>query len=436
MKNKIVEIRNLIAENKMDIALNKLEWLSDNNAKKYRNTIVILKRRFIDLEDKELKGIIKKDDKEIEINKIANAILEIIDNIESHPKADRYKKRVSREKVIMLAGAGLSDYLGYDIIVNLPVLINEKIKEKTNERYSEAASWVKEIWEQAIPAGTVENVINQLNLYYDNTLYYEKSDILKKKLPLKGEGEITNAKKTWKLALELCYDILYEKYNQECFKYCENTNKFVEQVKNLCSTNSDNNLYIFTTNYDCLFQAMTYVDVIVNQINIFSRINSKGAFDGERWYKHKKGKVSLAKKDELNLPSVFVERLHGCVSWQRDSSVKYGMREVSGNHKKLMGLKLTSNQLGEHIAFSSAFNHFRDRLDLCQKLVVWGHSFRDIEVLIEIVRTHDKNEYKIEFIDKVKFKGRLEENIRKTLSGKLEQRFADNISLKRSKYQL
>ena len=442
MKKATNKIKNQLAKNELDEALKDLEKFDSENKRRYRKTILLLQRRLSDIKNKEVKGIIGAEEVGVEKNKITESIFEIAANIESTAKAGDYIDSLSREKTILLAGAGLSDFLGYKIILDLPKLIKPKVEERSNQRYKESEVLIKEIWENTVSSKTVENVINKLNAYFEHTNYYQDNHIIRRKLPLKDLGEIVNARMTWETSLELCYHILFEQYNHGQFKYAANVPRFLNYIKRLCKENSDNLLYVFTTNYDCLFQALSYEESVVNQVNLLTRINPLGEFDGENWFKHKLGKIThITGTEELDLPSILVERLHGCVSWYFDSSIKYGMREdlskTPTSFKKInMGLKLTSGELGEQIAFSTAFNHFRRRLGRCEKLIIWGHSFRDLEVLVEIVRTYDKGRFEIEVIDCVNFLSSLEGNIRRTLSNKLESRIADDISLIRADFKL
>jgi hypothetical protein len=101
-----------------------------------------------------------------------------------------------------------------------------------------------------------------------------------------------------------------------------------------------------------------------------------------------------------------------CTSWETSLNCRDCYDKDSYNHKQIikkspmkeiedsnklnqMAIKLISDEkIGLKPAFSYAFEQFDDILNRCDNLLIWGHSFRDLQVLKSII-TSIKNNKKL-----------------------------------------
>jgi hypothetical protein len=156
-----------------------------------------------------------------------------------------------------------------------------------------------------------------------------------------------------------------------------------------------------------------------SDLNFYSHINNEnGAFENQ-WYV-----ITRAFLKERN-PNIYLHRLHGCVGWFFDTAYPYGVREVFGTGGELtindqnmlnqMAIKLLADEMiGNRPAFSLAFEEFRNALEQCDKVIVWGHSFRDREVIRCMINACEKREetpFQIYYIDPYMTENRAHQNM-------------------------
>jgi SIR2-like domain len=289
------------------------------------------------------------------------------------------------EGVILLTGAGASAYLGLrtlesivDPISGVRIPLNDKVSETIQ------STW-KKVKASKGRGATFEEVIGQLNEYLrcaDLMAHdYVFNSVLGQVPYQVATGEFA---KIWEDALMECYSIMLEFYgpnrimtDNKAFNY------IIEFLKSLGTINQ-NRLHIFTTNYDCSYHVIASN---TNKLSFVTHIeNEKSGHFRDTWY------YTRPDLKNKNTPLVYLHRLHGCVAWFSDSKAPYGLYEIYGAGDELvisdpkylnqMKIKLVSSeQIGTNPAFSLAFNEFYDQLKSCKVLLVWGHSFRDIEVL-------------------------------------------------------
>ena len=161
--------------------------------------------------------------------------------------------------------------------------------------------------------------------------------------------------------------------------------------------------------------------------HISNEDDEKGVFK-ENWSNIRKD------LDGKSLPKIFIHRLHGCIAWFNNPDKNGGPSDTSeklgaGGEDALyitdvelhdMCIKLTESQLmGTNRVFSSAFKEFRQQLRNVNTLLVWGYSFRDLEVT-RLINTalfeRAENPFKIYYIDPYLTTYAAGQHIRKTLS--------------------
>jgi hypothetical protein len=189
----------------------------------------------------------------------------------------------------------------------------------------------------------------------------------------------------WKQALTKCYRILLEEYGPN--RINSESKQFAVTVDLLAKLAQRNggNIHIYTTNYDCSFQVLA---TNCDKLKFLTHIDDKTGRFTDTW--HHGNQTNL-----LKLPRVYIHRLHGCIAWFNVSDPAVGgsvIREVYGAGSNLeivdddflhqMCIKLISSQLvGTNQAFASAFDEFCSHLRVAQILLIWGYSFRDLEVV-------------------------------------------------------
>jgi hypothetical protein len=292
-------------------------------------------------------------------------------------------------KVILLAGAGASAYLGVpalDQLLKRAILgIDDiSIDEEVVERIRRTSQMVV-----AAPPGlrnkaVFEEVIVKLKEYWaisetlrTDSLFQHEFGQMPSEV---GSGHLAGK---WKAALTQCYRVLLHYYGPAKIAERNQSAEF-QTILRLLRTLTEHNggrLHIYTTNYDCSYQVLASN---CQNICFMSHIHNKTGRFSEGWYNLRPD------LEDFELPKVYVHRLHGCVGWFTSNG---GLaEEIYGSGSDLeivdddklpsMCLKLVTSQLvGTNPVFASAFEEFCSHLKDIDILLVWGYSFRDLEVL-------------------------------------------------------
>lgn len=327
------------------------------------------------------------------------------------------------EAVILLTGAGASASLGLrtlesivDPISGVRIPLDGKVSETIQ------STW-KKVKASKRREATFEEVIGQLNEYLQcaNLMAHDHvfSSVLGQVPYQVATGEFA---KTWEDALMECYGIMLEFYGPNRINKDGRAFHYViEFLKFLASRNQDR-LHVFTTNYDCSYHVMASN---TSKLSFVTHIeNEKSGHFRDTWY------YTRPDLKSKNIPLVYLHRLHGCVAWFSDSKAPYGLYEIYGAGSDLtisepkylnqMKIKLVSSeQIGTNPAFSLAFNEFYDQLKSCKTLLVWGHSFRDVEVLRAIKNAIETRTTPLEilYLDPYMTEEEAIQRIRQTLAG-------------------
>ena len=155
---------------------------------------------------------------------------------------------------------------------------------------------------------------------------------------------------------------------------CNYTLSFLSSLANI----NGGSLHLFTTNYDCSLKTLALKK---RALSIYDHISNNLVFE-KGWFGDKR----------RNTNSVYLHNLHGCVTWSTDSGrgiggvfemVKSPTESAFDDCPTIdkMGIKLVTESTIQNPAFAMAFQELREALQLCECLVVWGHSFGDIELL-------------------------------------------------------
>lgn len=157
-------------------------------------------------------------------------------------------------------------------------------------------------------------------------------------------------------------------------------------------------------------------------VSFLTHINNENGEFEEKWF------AANPNIEGLDLPQIYVHRLHGCVAWYTDDPTPFRVVEAYGSGDILeildddylsrMCIKLVVSQLiGENPAFVLGFREFSDHLKNAKILLVWGYSFRDLEVLRSINLTFfsRKTPLRIYYIDPFLKEMEANKNIHSTL---------------------
>jgi hypothetical protein len=175
----------------------------------------------------------------------------------------------------------------------------------------------------------------------------------------------------------------------------------MELLKALAEINAGQ-IHVYTTNYDCSFQVLATNST---EITFLTHIDSENGRFRENWYSS-----SPSAKSETS--HIYVHRLHGCVGWFNESAAPNQgtiVREVYGAGSDLeiddddfldqMCIKLIASQLiGTNPAFASAFEEFCSDLRKTKLLLVWGYSFRDLEVVRAINHAFSERKFPLQIL--------------------------------------
>lgn len=299
-----------------------------------------------------------------------------------------------KQRVILLAGAGASNHLGLPDLNSLLQRaglgddeVGDLIRDTRNSIESEPSRYKKAVFEELIVK--IRN--------YLHTAFSLRSDhTLRKILPgLPSSVDSGSAERILKQALTRCYRVLLDQYGPNRIDpHSEEFKATLSLFSELARLNNGE-LHVFTTNYDCSYQVLASAR---SNLRFLSHIDNGNGRFSERWF------FSQPDLENASGDLIYVHRLHGCVGWFNtcidpdvmDMGMNCGsIREIWGSGSKLdigdddylhnMCIKLLAAQLvGSNPVFSSAFEEFTHHLRKTAKLLVWGYSFRDLEVMRHI----------------------------------------------------
>lgn len=325
--------------------------------------------------------------------------------------------------ITLLVGAGASVHLGLptlDDLLKRAVLGNDEVAERIRQTRNSIEAAPKR-YKTAVFEELIVQIKDYLRMTHvmkiDNTYRREINSI-----PYDFDNGQIESK--WKKALSKCYRVLLDEYGPS--KIDPSSESFfvtIELLKKISELNG-NSLQIFTTNYDCSYQVL---GSNTDELNVFSHIDNKNGRFKDNWFPQERDL-------EEDIPSVFIHRLHGCVAWYVMSGGGDCFKEDCGVVEEVWGagddliiedddylnnmcIKLIASQLlGTNPVFSSSFEEFEAHLENTQILLVWGYSFRDLEVLRQInhICATSKNHFRIFYLDPYLSENRVVNNIRNT----------------------
>ncbi len=330
----------------------------------------------------------------------------------------------SNSKVILLAGAGASAHLQMptlDDLLKRAIIGNDdiadRIRDTRNSIHSDPNRYRSAVFEE---------LIAKIREYIRIIICLKADHTLRQSLPnLPHEIENGMAEQKWKAALTRCYRVLLEEYGPNRIKTESDGFGFTIQYFKSLAEHNNGDLHIYTTNYDCSYQVLASN---TDELEFFTHIDNQNGRFRDAW---------ISSRPELSnagLPQIYVHRLHGCVAWYFDCAEEGNLwsscgtiEEVYGAGKELiineeaylhnMCIKLIASQLvGTNPVFSSAFDELDTHLKECRTLLVWGYSFRDLEVLrlINQAVSTRRDILNIAYIDPYLPEGTAIQNIRKT----------------------
>lgn len=307
-------------------------------------------------------------------------------------------------RTVLLTGAGFSSLVGLKTLSTIINSLDVPLDDTRPEIKLVRDTWAVVKGQKGNNA-TLEDLLSRLKYYSDVADLIKGDHIfgeeLKANLPHVISGQF---KMKWENALAFCFKLMLENYGPHKVQIHTPGYNLICQVFRILSQYNGGCLNLFTTNYDCVPNVMA---AHVSDLNFYSHINNKnGAFDNE-WHV-----ITESVFDREN-PSIYLHRLHGCVGWFFDSRYPYGVHEVYGtgdlltiqdqNKLNQMAIKLVADEMiGNRPAFSLAFEELRTALEQCEKVIVWGHSFRDREVIrcmINVSEKRGKSQFEIYYID-------------------------------------
>lgn len=284
-------------------------------------------------------------------------------------------------KIVLLTGAGASAFVGLPTLENIA-------KEIKTSLIGEVGEVIQKTWDSVSAffgdGATFEQVLGRLQFYHESAKLLEEDDIFQEHFgTIPQNVRAGHFKRFWKNAIIGCYRALLDNFGpsqiQDDLPELTTT---MDIFKSLACYNN-NKLHIFTTNYDCSYNLLANKST---DISFVSHIMPEEGTFHDTWYYRN---ANLSNKD---LPAVYIHRLHGCIAWFRQQYTPYGLVEVYSRQNNIpidndetlsnMCIKLVSSEeIGPNPAFRLAFNEFYDLLRSCRILLVWGHGFRDVEVL-------------------------------------------------------
>jgi len=328
-------------------------------------------------------------------------------------------------KIVLLTGAGCSAAAGMLTLKNVIEGIQIPFDSRNPSLQTILDTWKSVQAQRGIDDATLEDLIGVLKTYSQVTDMIRNNPVFGKELEVDRHPRITNGqfKMVWENALAYCLRLVLDTYGPHRVETGSEGFKTIHDVIKSLAIRNGGPIDLFTTNYDCLLNVMA---TLSNDLTFCTHIhNERGTFAAD-WF------VSNTAGFNKKNPKVHVHRLHGCVAWVAESSAPYGVREIFGagdaTKKKLtindqatlnqMAIKLLGDDLGQIPAFALAFEELCNALSRCETLLVWGHSFRDEELLRNIIRVAEKRHqhpFQVWYIDAYLKIDNVKENMEKTL---------------------
>jgi hypothetical protein len=286
------------------------------------------------------------------------------------------------QDIVLLVGAGASCYLGLpslDMMLRDPDLFDRNTGE--GRLIQETINIIEAL---RIRNAVFEEIIARLREYQEIAFKLRTDHLFSKEIGHLPNDVITGFfELKWKRALTECYRIMLKEYGpQKIDKKLEEYQTTLYFLEELAKLNSGC-LHVYTTNYDCSFQVFASE---LNNLSFLTHINNTDGRFGERWY------FANLNRQVPDLFRIYTHRLHGCIAWFHDNRNPYHIEEQYGagdnleitDDEKLhrMAIKLvTSQAIGINPAFLLSFNELAYHLRTAKALIIWGYSFRDLEVL-------------------------------------------------------
>lgn len=301
-------------------------------------------------------------------------------------------KAEDKQRVIILAGAGASVHLGLptlDDLLQRAVLGNDEIAELIRDTRNSIEA-VASRYKKAV----FEELIVQIREYLRITHKLRTDPTLRKGLGgLPYDVDNGSSEFKWKKALTRCYRVLIDEYGPSKIDYSRPEFDATLELFLKLSELNQGSLHIFTTNYDCSYQVLASKS---KDLRFMTHINNTNGRFSDQWFPVQK------KLENKQIPNIYIHRLHGCVAWFMvfsdgdDLGTNCGtVEEPYGAGGRLtiddddylsnMCIKLIAAQLvGTNPVFATAFDEFTRHLKTADNLLVWGYSFRDLEVMRQI----------------------------------------------------
>lgn len=332
-------------------------------------------------------------------------------------------EKTNNESVILLVGAGASVHLGLptlDDLLKIAVIGNDEIADRIRQTRNSIES-IPQRYNTAV----FEELIAKIKEYIRMTYLLRTDNTYRTGLCVPHEIDNGIIERKWKSSLVRCYRVLLNEYGPS--KIDKKSKAFevtIDLFREIAKLNN-NRLHIFTTNYDCSYQVL---GSHTSDIKILSHIDNVDGRFKDNWF------CIRQELEQKKLPLIYVHRLHGCVGWFKKclpndfSNDSCGIiEEVYGSGDNLsiddddflsnMCIKLIASQLmGANPVFSSSFEEFSTMLESTKIVLVWGYSFRDLEVLRHIndICSKPTKKLKILFLDPYLTESKVLFNIRNT----------------------
>jgi hypothetical protein len=284
--------------------------------------------------------------------------------------------------IILLAGAGASTLLGYS---SLDAFLRRATQSSPDDEITSIILDTRRSIEadpQRATGAIFEELVARLKEYLRVGTLLRLDPCIRRVIgQLPQEVNNGTFEWKWKQALSRCYRALLEEYGPSRVNTGSAEFKLVVEVLvRLCGLNSGH-LHVYTTNYDCSYQVLASA---CEELTLLTHIDNTNGKFSDYW------SYSRPECQDRGLPEVFIHRLHGCIAWFTGDEGKAS--EVFGAGKSLhvwdddvlhrMCIKLVSSQqIGSNAAFQCAFEEFSEHLVQAKALLIWGISFRDMEVL-------------------------------------------------------
>lgn len=311
-------------------------------------------------------------------------------------KGSRKSEQKPSGDIVLLTGAGASGYLG------LPTLNNMLAQSRIFLDDRESSRIIRETYNAIqccqVRQATFEELIARLRDYRSIASRLRTDFLFRKELgAVLADVESGAFERKWNEALTECYRILLDAYgpkkvDTQSLEFGTTLNLIEELAK--LNNSSSKSLHLFTTNYDCSLQVLA---ANAPKLSFITHIDADGNFD-KAWYADGDKPVPKSRKRQVR-----VHRLHGCIAWFYDERNLFQIEEACGaaddldvnDPEKLhrMAIKLVTSQLvGTNPAFMLSFEELESRLREARALLIWGYSFRDLEVLRTINMSYQLRE--------------------------------------------